>query len=198
MMSAILSTNACIHRFFFYLAGNLRTETVYRKINSWNPRHYLYQGGINHTRFRWWLSKSSPEVMDSCAPLVPGVGTGTKDPCPWSPTRSPSSKTGTKDDLEPGQKIKYVAVTYIGLQCNQGQIQRWGWRGSSLVYHRQTYGVPLSPSYNFFNKRAVMHWVLSDCIHAEGRLWETAGFRVICVPLDAGGQGLRSQIPFMQ
>ena len=33
--------------------------------------------------------------------LVPGVGTGTKDPCLWSRTRSPGSKIGTKECLEP-------------------------------------------------------------------------------------------------
>ena len=60
----------------FYLDDNLRVETVFRKINSWNPTHYLYQVGINYTRFRRWLSKSSPEVMDSCARGRRGVSWG--------------------------------------------------------------------------------------------------------------------------
>jgi len=33
------------------------------------PTHYLHHGGINHIPFRWWLQKSSSEVMDSCARL---------------------------------------------------------------------------------------------------------------------------------
>ena len=48
-----------------------------------------------------------------------------------------------------------------------------------------------------FDKRAAMRWVLSDCIHDEGKLWGLAGFNVICVPLDTGWQGSRSQIQFM-